>query len=89
MNAEQLGRIIARGVQTALAEQLKALEARVRELEARPVVRDGGVWEPGRTYEPGMICSHGGAGWLCRSAHVSAGHAPDPSAFRMFMKSHK
>jgi Carbohydrate-binding module family 5/12 len=69
-----------------LRERLKIAEARIKELEVRPVVNDGGVWESGKTYRPGDIVSHGGSGWLCRSAHVSAGIAPQPEHFRLFVK---
>jgi len=89
---EQLAAIVVGAVKAAvklLWERVKAAEARVKELEARPVIRDGGVWAPEQTYEPGTIVSHNGAGWLCRAKHVSAGHAPDPNAFRMFVKSHR
>jgi hypothetical protein len=89
---EKLANVVVDAIKTAvtpLRATIEALEQRIVELEGRPVVRDAGVWEANREYRPGDIISHNGAGWLCRAAHVSAGHAPDPSAFRMFVKSHR
>lgn len=69
-------------------EQNKARNRRLDALEARPLVsvKDAGVWEPGATYAAGDIVTFNGSGWICRSAHVSVGAAPQPDAFRLFVK---
>jgi hypothetical protein len=69
--------------------QIVALERRIVELEARPVVRDAGIWEAGREYRSGDIVTHHGAGWICRATHVSVGTSPQHDAFRMFVKSNR
>lgn len=40
-----------------------ALEARLAEIEARPVLKYVGVWSASNTYMPGEIVSHGGSSW--------------------------
>jgi hypothetical protein len=68
--------------------KIAALEAKVAELEARPVggVQDAGVWKSGTSYAAGDIVTHGGAAWICRSAHVSTGVTPSHDHFRLFVK---
>jgi hypothetical protein len=85
-----IGRVIGKVVKAATAqlrEQLKAAEARIVELEKRPVIADGGVWQVGKKYVEGMIVTHNGAGWFCRGSHYATGAAPDPKFFRLFVKS--
>lgn len=40
-----------------------AIEKRLAEIEARPVLKYSGVWSASATYEPGEIVSHGGSSW--------------------------
>jgi hypothetical protein len=73
----------SRELQATIAE----LERRIVELEARPTLRDAGVWQANREYRNGDVCTFQGAGWLCRSTHMSVGTHPSPDAFRLFVKS--
>jgi hypothetical protein len=75
----------ARQKREALAAKVDALETRIKELEARPVVKDAGVWRSGVMYENGDIVSHGGGAWICRAAHYSTGMLPSTD-FRLFVK---
>jgi hypothetical protein len=64
------------------AKQTRAsLEARIADLEARPVVKDAGIWAAGTVYNAGDIVSHGGSGWICRVTHSSARTEPSPRLF--------
>jgi BMFP domain-containing protein YqiC len=67
--------------------EVSNLETRVKELEARSVVQDKGVWAHGKEYAAGDIVSHAGSGWICKAAHFSVGSEPSHDAFRMFVKS--
>jgi hypothetical protein len=82
MTEQQLAEIVVEAIRAAT----HPLWERVKELEARPVVKDAGVWEPGREYRPGDIVSHAGSGWICRTLHTSAGTSPDHASFRLFVK---
>lgn len=44
------------------------LEKRVAALEARPELKDAGVWREGTAYAPGNIVSHAGSAWICNKA---------------------
>jgi len=66
--------------------RIEALEKRVAELEARPVVKDAGVWRAGTVYDAGAIVSHDGSAWICRATHSAGGDQPSPDCFRMFVK---
>jgi hypothetical protein len=90
MTEKELAAVVSDAIKTAchpLWERARALERRIVELEARPTLRDAGVWQPGREYRNGDICTFQGGGWICRSAHVSVGTHPSPDAFRLFVKS--
>jgi hypothetical protein len=70
----------------ATIKTIAELERRIVELEARPTLRDAGVWQANREYRNGDVVSHQGGGWLCRSTHMSVGSHPSPDAFRLFVK---
>jgi len=77
-----LAAAIVGGIKAALAPY----EKRIAALEARPGTKDAGVWRAGALYEAGDIVSHGGSGWICRSAHCSTGTEPNHDHFRLFVK---
>jgi hypothetical protein len=60
--------------------------ARLDALEARPIVKDAGVWRPDVLYAAGDIVSHSGSGWICSAAHCSTGTEPSHDCFRLFVK---
>jgi hypothetical protein len=68
-----------------LVTRIDALEQRVRELDARPSAKDGGVWQPNRAFEVGQVVSYEGSGWIVTRAHI-AGATFDHAAFRLFVK---
>jgi hypothetical protein len=47
---------------------IAALEARVALLEQKPHVKFCGVFESGKSYQPGDACTHSGGLWICRAA---------------------
>jgi hypothetical protein len=47
--------------------KIAALEARVQTLEQKPSVNFRGVFEPGKSYQPGDACTHSGGLWICRA----------------------
>jgi hypothetical protein len=61
------------------------LEKRIAQLEARPVVKDAGVWRTGTLYRAGEIVSHGGSGWICSETHSAGGPEPNHKFFRLFV----
>jgi hypothetical protein len=50
-----------------LEQRIRTLETRVRELEQRPAITFRGVFEAGKSYQPGDACTHGGGLWICRA----------------------
>ena len=53
------------GVNMLLArERAKALEARIAELERRPIVFDDGIWSGAKTYGKGAGVTYGGSFWI-------------------------
>ncbi len=44
----------------------ETLEARIRALEERPVMRYCGVWSADDHYAEGEFCTHAGSLWACR-----------------------
>ena len=92
MTKEELAALV-RGITTPLKEQfaardtrLAALEARVKQLEALPTMKDAGVWTHGRMYSAGSIVSHQGSAWICSDTHYSTGTDLDHGRFRLLVK---
>jgi hypothetical protein len=54
-------------------------------LVKRRVMRDGGVWQPDREYQPGEVVTCGGSGWFCKEA-TRERPGSDPSAWRLAIK---
>lgn len=86
---EAIGTAIACGIRVAMAPaiaKITALEQKVAALEARPTVKDHGVWEAGEVYPEGAVVSHQGSAWICRSMHMATGAEPDHVHFRLLVK---
>ena len=66
-----------------------ALESRIKELEARPGVEYGGVYENGKSYPKGMLISRRGGLWL--SLQDANGWAPgqSPLHWKLVVKSNE
>ena len=65
---------IARGFAPLIHElevQIKALSARVQELEARPSLKYLGTWKEGKTYSVGTFITDGGAVWYANASTTS------------------
>jgi hypothetical protein len=62
-----LMRAIAPVVADHVAKVVAPLAARIAELENRPVAKYVGVFEIGRTYEPGNFATDKGAIWHCNA----------------------
>jgi hypothetical protein len=76
---QKLGAIVVAAIKTAL----KPLEARIKELEQRPTLKDAGIWQPGQLYKKGDLVTRRNSGWVCRENHVS-GADFSPERFRLF-----
>lgn len=80
---------IKRGIAAAIAprdEQIAALQARIRELEARPALHDRGLWTRGVPYAEGDVVTADGSAWVCTKTHFSVGRDLDHTAFRLLVK---
>ena len=53
-------------------EHIKALEARIAELEAVPQLTDGGIWGAEKVYRPGQVVTDGGSAWVCKEANSNS-----------------
>src|SRR4030095_16703706 len=62
-----LMKAIAPVVGDYVAKMIKPLANRISELENRPTLKYTGVFEIGRTYEPGNVATDRGAMWHCNS----------------------
>jgi hypothetical protein len=99
---EVLGRamgMVQRDVATALGARLEALEARepvsvplpsMVEVGRGPAVYFEGVWDAAKSYRPGDMVTHAGAGWIALSA-MAAGVRPGdgPTAWRLAVKAQR
>jgi hypothetical protein len=58
-----------------LKRQIADLEQKVATLEARPAVEYAGIWQDGKTYPAGSLCTRSGSLWLatCGSTSVTPG----------------
>lgn len=76
---------IAPPAPTTAPAELALLEERIAALEARPAMKDAGVWMPATHYEAGDLVTFGGSGWVAKIA--STGVKPgDGAAWRLFVK---
>lgn len=64
----------------AIAPELLKLDARLAALEERPAMRDAGIWEADKAYEPGDVVSYGGSGWVAKHQNRSAKGLNEPGA---------
>ena len=51
-----------------IAKQLKPLQDRIAELEARPALKHAGTWKEGKQYRAGNLVTFQGGLWLCQRA---------------------
>ena len=51
-----------------IAKQLKPLQDRIAELEARPALKHAGTWKEGKQYRAGNLVTFQGGLWLCQKA---------------------
>jgi hypothetical protein len=58
--------------------KVKRLEARIAELEAKRPVSYEGVFDPAKSYVPGMLCTDDGSMWHC-DAPCTGVRPPAPS----------
>jgi hypothetical protein len=56
---------LADTIDEAIARYVEPLEARIKELEARPTMKYMGVWEQGHQYNPGEFVTDQGSVWHC------------------------
>jgi len=88
-DTEMLADVVVEAIKVAIAPRdakIAALEQRIAELEARPAMKDAGVWKAGTVYDAGAIVSHGGSGWICSATHCAVGSEPSHDFFRLFVK---
>jgi hypothetical protein len=57
-------------VEPLLKSRERKLEARIRELEQRPLLEDAGVWNRSSAYYPGNVVTHDGSSWVARTSHA-------------------
>ena len=67
-------------------EKVEALEARIKELEAQPFIKNGGIWRHGSVYAPGDVVQFQSTRWVCTKAHTASG-APDHACWQLWSKS--
>ena len=65
--------------------RLDALEKRLADLEAQPLLKDGGTWRHGSTYRRGDVTQFKGARWVCIKAHTANG-VPDHECWQLWEK---
>jgi hypothetical protein len=69
----------------SLEQRNAILEQRMKELEARPLLKYSGVWKSGETYSEGRLVTHQGGLWL--STETTSGTPGSPaSGFRLIVK---
>ncbi len=69
-----------------VAGRFAALEARIKELESRPMLKYSGVWRSDHAYAEGHLTTHKGALWLAvHTTNLEPG--TEASGFRLIVKS--
>lgn len=68
-----------------LLEAIGKLERRIAELEQRPLLEDGDIWEPEKSYRPGTVVQDRNSRWVCRSACTNS--RPPSGDWRLWLKS--
>lgn len=66
-------------------QRLDALEAKVKELESKPLLKYAGVWQSGKTYGEGRLVTHGGSLWLATETTADT-PGNDGSGYRLIVK---
>ena len=69
------------------AERIRALEAKIVALEARPVPKYVGLWKANEAYSEGLLATHQGALWYCNEATASARPGDGSRAWTLAVKS--
>ena len=64
----------------------ESLLARLERLEARPAMKYAGVWDAADEYTEGEVVTHGGSGWVCRSATPTKDKPGASDAWQLFVK---
>jgi hypothetical protein len=67
-------------------DRFEALERRIAQLEARPTLKDGGIWKHGATYALGDVAQFSGSAWVCTKAHLASGPTADHTCWRLWIK---
>lgn len=70
----------------AMRQFLNPYFKRIDELEARPSMQHRGVWRADTQYQQGDVVSHGGSGWVCKTACQSQKPGEAPRHWRLFVK---
>jgi hypothetical protein len=79
---ERMATVVANAIKQAVAP----LRDRIASLEARPVLKYGGVFEQGASYQEGVLVTRSGSLWLClRETRATPGS--DPEKWRLVVKS--
>ncbi len=76
---------LAKGIATAINERLAPMEARIAQLEQKPVVKYAGIWQQSKTYPEGSLITHAGGLWLATET-TSGTPGTDASGFRLVVK---
>jgi hypothetical protein len=72
-------------VEPLLNSRERKLEARIRELEQRPLLEDAGIWNRSSEYHPGMVVTHDGSAWVAKILHAH-GEPGKSDAWRLLVK---
>jgi hypothetical protein len=66
---------LAEAINEAVERYIEPLEARIKELEARPTMKYSGVWNATTRYAAGDVTTFDGSMWICH--HDSLGNKPN------------
>jgi hypothetical protein len=83
---EELLPELARSVAQHVRETVEPLKKQITQLEARPVLEDGGVWAERALYHRGHVVSYKGSAWVCHEANSNT-RPGKSNAWRLMVKS--
>jgi hypothetical protein len=67
-------------------QRIEAVEKRIDHLEARPTLKDAGVWRHGSVYGVGDVATFKGSAWVCTIGHTAEGPVADHAFWRLLVK---
>jgi hypothetical protein len=86
-DAAEFGTEVAKSIKHHVARVTGPLEARIKELEARPPLEYHGVWAAGKTYAENSLVTRNGSLWIAKKTTAALpGGGAEPDSWQLTCK---